>query len=185
MSDSDTTNAKRVSLGELFRGFCLIGLSGFGGVVPWARRYIVERYHWLEPEEFAALLGLGQVMPGPNVMNLSVCVGQKFQGWRGAIVAPLGMVLAPMIIVLLLGLAYQRYGDLPMVHAILRGIVAVGAGLIIATGLKMLHVYRRRPLALGIAGAIIIAVGFLRLSLLPVVVTLVTIGLAIECRKRN
>lgn len=169
-----------ISLGELFRGFCLIGLSGFGGVMPWARRYIVERYHWLDPEEFAALLGLGQVMPGPNVMNLSVCIGQKFQGWRGAVVAPLGMLLAPMIIVLLLGLAYLRFGDQPVVHAVLRGVIAVGAGLIIATGLKMLYVYRRRPLALAIALAIIVAVGGLRLSLLPVVVVVLTLGLVLE-----
>jgi chromate transporter len=171
---------RTVSLGELFRGFCVIGLSGFGGVMPWARRYIVERYHWLDPEEFAALLGLGQVMPGPNVMNLSVCVGQKFQGWRGALVAPLGMMLFPMIIVLVLGLAYLRFGDQPVVHAMLRGIIAVGAGLIIATGLKMLYVYKRRPLALAIAITIIVAVGGLRWSLLPVVVVLIAIGLTVE-----
>jgi chromate transporter len=175
-----SADRRAVSLGELFRGFCLIGLSGFGGVMPWARRYIVERYHWLEPEEFAALLGLGQVMPGPNVMNLSVCVGQKFQGRRGAVVAPLGMMLFPMIIVLLLGLAYLRFGDQPAVHAMLRGIIAVGAGLIIATGLKMLYIYKRRPLALAIALAVIIAVGGLRLSLLPVVVVLLSFGLILE-----
>jgi chromate transporter len=175
-----TADQRTVGLGELFLGFCLIGLSGFGGVVPWARRYIVERFRWLEPEEFAALLGLGQVMPGPNVMNLSVCVGMKLQGWRGAVVAPLGMLLAPMLIVLLLGLAYLHYGDLPVVHAMLRGIIAVGAGLIIATGLKMLYVYKRRPLALAIALAIIIAVGGLRMSLLPMVAVVLTLGLAVE-----
>lgn len=173
---------RTVGLGELFRGFCLIGLSGFGGVMPWARRYIVERYRWLEPEEFAALLGLGQALPGPNVMNLSVCVGQKFQGWRGAIVAPLGMMLFPMVIVLALGLAYLHYGDLPVVHSVLRGIIAVGAGLIIATGLKMLHVYKRRPRALAIALAIVVAVGGLRLTLLPVVVAVVALGLVLEYR---
>lgn len=176
---------RSVSLGELFRGFCLIGLSGFGGVLPWARRYIVERFRWLDPEEFAALLGLGQVMPGPNVMNLSVCVGMKFQGWRGAIVAPLGILLAPMLIVLLLGLAYLHYGDLPVVHAVLRGIIAVGAGLIVATGLKMLHVYRRRPAALALAAAVILAIGVFRLQLLPVVAVLLVVGLAIEYGKRS
>lgn len=176
---------RSVGLGELFRGFCLIGLSGFGGVLPWARRYIVERYRWLEPEEFAALLGLGQVMPGPNVMNLSVCVGMKFQGWRGAIVAPLGILLAPMLIVLLLGLAYLHYGDLPVVHAVLRGIIAVGAGLIVATGLKMLHAYRYRPVALLLAATVIIAVGVFRLQLLPVVAVLLVVGLTIEYGKRS
>jgi chromate transporter len=179
MRQATTPGQRTVGLGELFRGFCLIGLSGFGGVMPWARHYIVDRYRWLDPEEFAALLGLGQVMPGPNVMNLSVCVGQKFQGWRGAVVAPLGMMLFPMVIVLLLGLGYLRFGDLPVVHAMLRGIIAVGAGLIIATGLKMLYVYKRRPVALSIALAIIVAVGGLRLSLLPVVVIVLTLGLAV------
>jgi chromate transporter len=178
------TAPRKVGLGELFRGFCLIGLSGFGGVLPWARRYIVERYHWLEPEEFAALLGLGQVMPGPNVMNLSVCVGMRFQGWRGAIVAPLGILLAPMLIVLTMGLAYLHYGDLPVVHAVLRGIIAVGAGLIVATGLKMLHAYRHRPLALALAAAIILAIGVFRLQLLPVVAVLLVVGLAIEYGRR-
>ncbi|MDR2000936.1 MAG: chromate transporter [Zoogloeaceae bacterium] len=181
----DTGSKRTVGLGELFRGFCLIGLSGFGGVLPWAHRYIVERYRWLEPDEFAALLGLGQVMPGPNVMNLSVCVGMKFQGWRGAIVAPLGMMIAPMMIVLALGLAYLHYGDMPVVHAILRGIIAVGAGLIIATGLKMLYVYRRRPFALVLAAAIILAIGVFRLQLLPVVLGLLAIGLLIEYQKAS
>jgi chromate transporter len=174
------TSQRAVGLGELFWGFCLIGLSGFGGVVPWARRYIVERFRWLEPEEFAALLGLGQVMPGPNVMNLSVCVGMKFQGWRGALIAPLGMLLFPMAIVLMLGLAYRHYGDQPEVHAMLRGIIAVGAGLIIATGLKMLYVYKHRPLALAVALAVILAVGGLRLSLLPVVAVVLALGLIVE-----
>lgn len=183
--EQDVAAQRVVGLGELFRGFCLIGLSGFGGVLPWARRYIVERYHWLEPEEFAALLGLGQVMPGPNVMNLSVCVGMKFQGWRGAVVAPLGILLAPMFIVLLMGLAYLHYGDLPVVHAVLRGIIAVGAGLIVATGLKMLKAYWRRPEALVLAGAVILAVGVFRLQLLPVVVVLLVAGLAVEYGKRR
>lgn len=175
----------KVSLGALFRGFAMIGLSGFGGVMPWARRHIVERHRWLEPEEFAALLGLSQVMPGPNVMNLAVCVGQKFQGWRGAVAAPLGLMLAPMIIVLLLGLAYLAYGELPLVHAVLRGIIAVGAGLIIATGLKMLFVYRRRPLALAIALAVVVAVGMLRLSLAPVVALVLALGILLEFAARK
>ena len=114
----------QVSLGQLFRGFCLIGLSGFGGVLPWARRYIVERYRWLPPAEFAALLGLCQIMPGPNVMNLAVCLGSRFHGWRGALAAPLGMMLAPMLIVLAFGLAYLHYGELAAVRAMLRGISA-------------------------------------------------------------
>jgi chromate transporter len=174
----------RVTLGQLFRGFCLIGLSGFGGVLPWARRYIVERYRWLAPDEFAALLGLCQIMPGPNVMNLSITIGARFQGWRGAIVAPLGIMLAPMMIVLALGLAYLHYGELPAIQAMLRGISAVGAGLILAAGLKMLFEYRRQALAVGIVALIFVAVALLRLPMLPVVALLLPAGILVARWRR-
>lgn len=174
-----------VSLRQLFFGFCMIGLSGFGGVLPWARRYIVERYRWLPAEEFATLLGLCQIMPGPNVMNLSVCIGARFQGWRGALVAPLGMMLAPMLIVLALGLAYLRYGELAAVQSILRGISAVGAGLILAAGLKMLREYQRRWLALATVALTVIAVAILRLPLLWVVGVLGPLGIVIALLRRR
>jgi chromate transporter len=172
------------SLGRLFRGFCLIGLSGFGGVMPFARRYIVERYRWLPPQEFSALLGICQIMPGPNVMNLSIAIGARCHGWRGAVVAPLGMMLAPMAIVLLLGLAYLRFGELAPVRAMLRGISAVGAGLILATGLKMLADYRRHAVALALAALAFAAVGLLRLPLSAVVATLAPIGILLALRRR-
>jgi chromate transporter len=180
-----STDAPRPTLQQLFGGFCLIGLSGFGGVLPWARRYIVERFRWLPPGEFAALLGICQIMPGPNVMNLALCIGSRFQGWRGAVVAPLGMMLAPMAIVLALGLAYLHYGELPMVRAVLRGISAVGAGLILAAGLRMLFDYRRRLPALGLAALVFAAIGWLRLPMLPVVALLLTVGILVALQRRH
>ncbi|MDO8787486.1 MAG: chromate transporter [Sulfuritalea sp.] len=179
------TEPGRVTLGQLFRGFCLIGLSGFGGVMPWARRYLVERYRWLSPAEFATLLGLCQVMPGPNVMNLAITIGARFQGWRGALVAPLGMMLAPMLIVLAFGLAYLHYGELAPVRAMLRGISAVGAGLILATGLKMLFDYRRQAVAMALVALIFGAVAWLRLPLLPVVALLLPAGILVALLGRR
>ncbi len=175
----------RVTLGQLFLGFCLIGLSGFGGVLPWARRYIVDRYGWLAPDEFAALLGLCQIMPGPNVMNLSIAIGARFQGWRGAIAAPLGIMLAPMAIVLALGLAWLRYGELPAVQAMLRGISAVGAGLILATGLKMLREYRREMRAMILVALTFAAVAVLRWPMLLVVGILVPGGLLMALDRKG
>lgn len=174
-----------VSLRRLFVGFSLIGLSGFGGVMPWARRYIVERYRWLAPAEFATMLGLCQIMPGPNVMNLAICVGARYQGWRGALVAPLGMMLGPMLVVLGLGLAYLHYGELVAVRAMLRGISAVGAGLILATGLKMLFEYRRQALAVGLAVVVFVAMAWLRLPLLPVVALLLPAGILVAILGRR
>jgi chromate transporter len=121
----------------LFFGFSRVGLSGFGGVLPWARRLLVETEGWLTAEEFNVLLGLCQFLPGPNVVNLAVAVGVRFCGWYGAVAGALGLMLGPFLIALLLGLLYDKYGELPAIQSMLHGITLVGAGLIIATGLRM------------------------------------------------
>jgi chromate transporter len=171
---------RRVSLAELFLGFSEIGLSGFGGVLPWARRIIVERRGWLGSEEFTAMLGLCQFLPGPNVVNLAVVVGRRFQGAAGAVVAPLGLLLAPFAIVIILAILYDRFSGVPEVQAMLRGMAAVGAGLIIATGLKMGADLRRRPWALALTALMFVLVAVFRwpLPLAMLALTPVSIALA-------
>lgn len=139
ISDSVTKSVARPipTPAELFRGFSRVGLSGFGGVLPWARRLLVDTERWLTAEEFNVLLGLCQFLPGPNVVNLAVAVGVRFCGWRGAVASAMGLMLGPFIIALILGLAYRHFGELPAVQSILHGITLVGAGLIIATGVRM------------------------------------------------
>jgi len=121
----------------LFLGFSRVGLSGFGGVLPWARRLLVDTERWLTAEEFNVLLGLCQFLPGPNVVNLAVAVGVRCCGWRGAVAGASGLMLGPFLVALVLGLLYQHYGELPAVQSMLHGITLVGAGLIIATGIRM------------------------------------------------
>jgi chromate transporter len=167
---------------ELFIGFCRVGLSGFGGVLPWARRYLVERYRWLRADEFNALLGLCQILPGPNVMNLSIAVGHRFHGAVGAVLAPTGLMAAPMAIVLCLGLLYEHYGDLPGVQAMLRGISAVAAGLIFAMGVKMASGLRLRAMSLPLAAAVFFAIALWRLPMIWVVALFVPVGIALARR---
>lgn len=157
-----------ISHSDLFWGFNRIAVSGFGGVLAWARRTIVEERGWLSSEEFTSLLGLCQFMPGPNIVNLSVCIGARFQGASGAIVSLLGMMFAPSIMIIALGALYGRFGDLPVIQAMLRGIAAVAAGLILATGLKMVADLLKRPLLLIFTAAILVAVVFLHLPMLAV-----------------
>ena len=126
-----------ISHSELFWGFNRIALSGFGGVMSWARRTMVEERGWLSSEEFTSLFGLCQFMPGPNIVNMSICVGGRFQGASGAVVSLLGLMGAPVIIIIALGALYGRFGELPAIQAMLRGVASVAAGLILATGLKM------------------------------------------------
>ncbi len=123
--------------GRLFVAFSALALSGFGGVLPFAYRALVERRRWLDPTEFSGLLALAQVMPGPTICNLSVMIGQRFAGLAGACAALAGMLAGPSCVVVLLGLAWQRYGGLDAVRHALGGMSAVAIGLILATAVKM------------------------------------------------
>jgi chromate transporter len=179
------SNCKKLSPIELFKGFCKIGLSGFGGVLPWARRTIVEQEKWLSSEEFSAMLGICQIVPGPNIMNLAVCVGSKFAGVRGAIAAVVGLMFAPIFIVILLGMLYAAYSHMPMVQGLLRGISAVGVGLIASTGLKMLRTeLRYPPMLLVVILTMIVAIHF-QLGLGWVVLITAPLALFLAWRKTS
>lgn len=184
-ADGATRTGREISLRELFLGFMHIGMTGFGGVLPWARREIVERRQWLDSEEFTAMLGICQFMPGPNVVNLSVVIGTRFQGWLGAVAAPFGLLAAPFAIVVALGALYSRYGDLAAVQAMLHGMSAVAAGLIIATGLKMAADLRGRRVAQLLTAATFVAVGLLRLPLPLVMLVLAPLGMAWAARRES
>ena len=93
--------------GEIFSGFLSVGIIGFGGVLPWARRMIVEQRRWLTPAEFTDMLGLCQFLPGPNVINISVALGGRFHGPLGSLSAFTGLMAAPMAIVLTLVVIYE------------------------------------------------------------------------------
>ena len=166
----------RPSVGELFFGFAKVGLSGFGGVLPFARRMLVEERRWLSPVEFNSLLGLCQFLPGPNVVNLAVCLGARFHGIKGAFSATVGLVLPPFLIVLGLAWAYDQWGQLPLAQDVLRGIAAVGAGLLFATGLKMARNLKDRWVYLPFSGVILLAVAVFRLPLPPLMLVLLAVA---------
>ena len=162
---SDSVTKGTPTPAALFRGFSRVGLSGFGGVLPWARRLLVETEGWLTAEEFNVLLGLCQFLPGPNVVNLAVAVGVRCCGWRGAVAGALGLMLGPFLIALVLGLLYDRYGELPAVQSMLHGITLVGAGLIIATGIRMGMNVKNRAIYLPFAAAAFSGIALLHWSL--------------------
>ena len=170
---------------QLFIGFSKIGLSGFGGVLPWARRTIVEEEAWLSSEEFSAILGVCQVVPGPNIVNLAVCVGAHFAGIRGAIASVLGITLGPIAVVILLAILHQHFSHLEAVQGMLRGISAVGVGLIAVTGLKMLRDELRYPPMMLVIAAMILAVTQFHLGLGLVVIIIAPFALYFAWRKAN
>lgn len=152
----------RPDLRALFLGFSSVGLSGFGGVLPFARRMLVEERRWMTAEQFNAQFGLCQFLPGPNVINLAVVVGKRFHGLAGAIVAPLGLLAGPLLIVLLLALLYDRYGSLPLAQSMLRGIAAVGVGLLFAMAWRMGMAIKDKPAFLPFTALTVAAIAWLR-----------------------
>ena len=129
---------------ELLLGFARIAVFAFGGVLPWARYVLVDLKAWLTPEEFTDTLALCQLLPGPNIVNVSIAVGARFRGPAGSVAALLGLMVLPVIIVLALGALYGRYADVPAVGGALAGMAAAAAGLIVAMAAKMAEPLLRR-----------------------------------------
>ena len=171
--------AQPASLMDLFVSFTLLALQGFGGVLAVVQRELVEKKRWMTREEFVEEWAVAQIMPGPNVVNLSLMIGARYFGFRGAMAALAGMLTAPLVVVLLLALAYAQFSDHPGVQGALRGMAAVAAGLIAATGLKLFGVLQKNVLGLklctALGGLCFVAVGLLRW---PLVYVLLGLGAA-------
>jgi chromate transporter len=168
-----------VTLGALFLEFAKIGFYGIGSLLAWAHRVIVDERHWMSEAEFAETLSLCQFLPGPENANISIYVGSKFRGPIGATVAFLGLAAAPLAVGLVLGMMYLRYPNLPIIQKILGGISAAAAGMLVATGIKMLMPHRRRPAALVFALLAFAGIIFVKLPLLAVLAGLVPLSIAV------
>jgi chromate transporter len=170
------------SPGELFFAFNRMALQGFGGVLAVAQHELVERLNWMTREEFVEMLALSQVLPGPNVVNLSLMFGDRHFGLRGAFAALAGMLLVPLFIVLGLTALYAEYSAHPMVSGALRGMGAVAAGLVISTALKLSTTLKKSamgvPLGLAFALVTFVAIGLLRWPLVWVLLGLGTLAVA-------
>jgi chromate transporter len=171
---------------ELFRAFFIMALHGFGGVLPWARRAIVEEKRWMTAHEFNEAFAVAQFLPGANVVNLAVVFGGRLHGAAGAAAALLGLLLPPTVIILVLGVLYARYGDIDALQRVLAGVAAAAAGLIGAMTVKMtLPLLRQGAPALAIAVVGFVAVGFLRYSLPLVLIMLAPISIAFAAWARR
>jgi chromate transporter len=175
------------SLTDLFVSFTLLALQGFGGVVAVVQRELVERKRWLTPEEFVEDWAVAQIMPGPNVINLSLMIGGRYFGLPGALAALAGMLAIPLVLVLLLGLFYAQYASHPGVNGALRGMGAVAAGMIAATGLKLAAALKTNPLGkllcVSFGGTCFVAVALLRWPLADVLLGLGAVACVITYRR--
>src|SRR5215468_2975905 len=169
---------RAVPLAALFTAFLIVSLCGFSAGIVWARRIAVENRRWISDREFADIVSLCQFMPGPNIVGIAVCVGAKMRGTVGTIAAVSGFLVIPWAIGFSVGLLFLEYAHLAVVRNILGGIAAAAAGLLIATGIRLLLPHRR-PAALLFAGLAFGLITFAKLPLLAVLFVLVPLSIAI------
>ena len=170
----------RVSLPALIGTFAKIGLMSFGGALSgWLYREIVMRRRWLGEEDFLGGLALAQIMPGANVANLSLYIGQRLRGGIGALAALLGMLLPPMALVIVLAALYQRATDVGWVHRFVGGVAAAAIGLTVMIGIRAARRVERRAGPLAVLLAIFFAVGVLGWPMVPVVLAVTPLSIAL------
>ena len=166
--------------GAIFAAFLKMGMLGFGGVLPWARRVLVEERRWLSEREFAELLGMCQILPGPNVVNLSVILGARWQGPLGALVAMTGILFIPVFAVLLIAAFYASVAHEPVAHNAIAAASAAAAGLIIGTAIRLLKGAKPPPRGFVVGAIVFVLVAIVQAPLLWVLAIAVPAAIALE-----
>ena len=176
-----TTTPAPPGLILLFFAFAKMSLAGFGGVLPFARRAIVEEHRWMSADEFNETFALCHFLPGPNIVNLSFVFGSRFRGLKGGLAAFAGLVGPPMVLVMLLAVLYAYYGEIEALRRILAGVSCAAVGLLLATVFRMMMplIKRRDLAALLLMVAVFTAIGLVRLPLQAVLLVAIPVSLAV------
>lgn len=186
MSDSsDPVAPPRPTLWSLFSSFVIVSVFGFGGTLAWARRMAVDERKWVSASEFNEVFALCQFLPGPNVMNFAVVFGARVRGVAGACVSAVGLCGPALVLMLILGALYARFGDLPQLQRFLGGVVTAAAGLTLGTmGRMALPLLQSRHwISITLMAAVIVAVGLFRLPLWWALVVFLPVGIVVGWRK--
>jgi chromate transporter len=179
-------NNPRPSLAAIFIAFFRLGVTSFGGgTAGWIHHQFVLRRHWLDDRAFLSELALSQIMPGSNGVSMTVLTGRLLRGVPGALVALLGLLSGPLVIVVGLAAGYSRIAGIGLVHAVLDGVAAGAIGLTFATGLRTVRRGTAGVGALAVAAATVLAVGVLRWPMLPVLLCLVPVSIGIAFVERR
>ena len=175
------------SLAALFIAFAKMSVAGFGGVLVWARRGIVEQHKWMTAEEFNETFALCHFLPGPNIVNFTMVFGSRFRGIAGGIAAFCGLLGPPMVIMTILGVLYQRYGEIEALRRILAGVSCAAVGLLIAVVFRMMMPLIRKHDVVGlvILAVVFVAIGLLRLPLATVLLVAIPVSIAITVFMRR
>ena len=183
----ELTTTTAPGLLALFVAFAQMSLAGFGGVLVFARRAIVDRHRWMTADQFNETYALCHFLPGPNVVNLSVVFGSRFRGIPGSLAAFTGLLGPPVLIVTILAALYARYGEIDSLRRILAGVSCAAVGLLISAVFRMATplVKRRDPVGLALLAAVFAAIGLARLPLQAVLLVAIPLSIAITFAMRR
>lgn len=184
---AELASASPPGLLTLFLAFAKMSLAGFGGVLVWARRAIVEQHGWMTPEEFNETFALCHFLPGPNIVNLSVVFGARFRGVPGAIAAFAGLLGPPVVIVTILAILYARFGDIEALRRTLAGVSCAAVGLLFAVIFRMMLplLKKREPVSLALLIAVFVAVGVMRWPLPTVLLVSIPVSIGLTMLMRR
>ena len=183
----DSPTSTPPGLIALFMAFARISLAGFGGVLVFARRAIVEQHRWMTADEFNETFALCHFLPGPNIVNLSVVFGSRFRGIAGGLAAFAGLVGPPVVVAMVLAALYASFGEVEALRRILSGVSCAAVGLLISVVFRMMMplVRKRDLVGLVLLAAIFIAIGVLRLPLPAVLLAAIPLSIAITLAMRR
>jgi chromate transporter len=171
----------------LFLAFAKMSVAGFGGVLYWARRAIVDQHRWMSADEFNETYALCHFLPGPNIVNLSMVFGARLRGIAGGIAAFMGLLVPPMLIMTALAALYARYGELDALRRILGGVSCAAVGLLIANVLRMMAplVKRRDVASLAMLVIVFVTIGLVRLPMPLVLLAAIPVSIAVTFAVRR
>jgi chromate transporter len=171
----------------LFVAFARMSLAGFGGVLVFARRAIVEEHRWMSAEEFNETFALCHFLPGPNIVNLTVVFGSRFRGLLGAAAAFTGLIGPPVIIVTILAVLYARFGEVDTLRRILAGVSCAAVGLLISVVFRMMMplLKKRDLVGMVMLVAVFVAIGVVRLPLPAVLLVAIPISIVLTIVMRR
>jgi chromate transporter len=186
-SAPDTPTSAPPTVIALFLAFAKMSVAGFGGVLYWARRGIVDQHRWMSAEEFNETYALCHFLPGPNIVNLSMVFGARLRGIAGGIAAFTGLLVPPMLIMTVLAALYARYGEIDALRRILAGISCAAVGLLIANVLRMMAplVGRRDVAGMAMLVIVFVAIGLVRLPMPAVLLAAIPISIAVTFLMRR
>jgi chromate transporter len=183
----NTSTSTPPGLFELFTAFARMSVAGFGGVLPFARRGIVDQHRWMTADEFNETFALCHFLPGPNIVNFTMVFGSRFRGIPGGIAAFLGLLGPPAIIMIILAALYQHFGDIDALRRILAGVSCAAVGLLFSVVLRMMTplVKRRDLVAVVMMAAVFVAIGIARWPLAAVLLVAIPISIAVTYALRR